>query len=173
MTHNCNAGKERYGGTEFGKDDLIEKRQIDIICTRCASTIVTAFQGNAHAHEQQGQHRHMFCPVHSNSALHFSPQWQSLHARACAASCSGSRALWLQCTEACKGVHRLCHGAGGRSTLCAAASQFHRILGKSATARSLLRLWQTSCECATSTLLALESLLAIQRHDAAHAGSFR
>jgi hypothetical protein len=27
-------GKERYGGAEFGESDLIEKRKIEVVCTR-------------------------------------------------------------------------------------------------------------------------------------------
>lgn len=30
-------GKERYGGTEFGDSDLIEKRKIEVVCVRSAS----------------------------------------------------------------------------------------------------------------------------------------
>jgi hypothetical protein len=28
------AGKERYGGAEFGENDLIEKRRLDVVCVR-------------------------------------------------------------------------------------------------------------------------------------------
>lgn len=30
-------GKERYGGTEFGGSDLIEKKKLEIVCIRCAT----------------------------------------------------------------------------------------------------------------------------------------
>lgn len=29
------AGKERYGGSEFGENDLIQKKKLDIVCVRC------------------------------------------------------------------------------------------------------------------------------------------
>lgn len=31
-------GKERYGGSEFGENDLIQKKKLDIVCVRYAPT---------------------------------------------------------------------------------------------------------------------------------------
>jgi hypothetical protein len=34
LTSNGGAGKERYGGTEFGEQELIEKKKLDVVCIR-------------------------------------------------------------------------------------------------------------------------------------------
>lgn len=38
LTCPLHVGKERYGGTEFGGSDLIEKKKLDVVCERCGHT---------------------------------------------------------------------------------------------------------------------------------------